>query len=120
MGMDIEEHVCLPAAFRLFDRMMLLLRGRVVYFGARGTQATDYFKAAPLPEGQMMTSLGEGANEAEWIVDITTQADRQERCALLLLSTSCAHVSMLSCAYLFAFCCLHASFILVLSLIALY
>ena len=27
---------CLRAAFRLFDRMMLLLRGRVVYFGDRG------------------------------------------------------------------------------------
>ena len=73
----------LPAAFRLFDRMMLLLRGRVVYFGARGEEATNYFKAVPLPEGQMMTSLGEGSNEAEWIVDITTQADRQERYILL-------------------------------------
>ena len=68
------------AAFRLFDRMMLLLRGRVVYFGPRGSDAVEYFKAAPLPEGQMMTSLAEGANEAEWIVDITTQADRQQRC----------------------------------------
>ena len=76
----------LPAAFRLFDRMMLLLRGRVVYFGARGAEATDYFKAVPLPEGHMMTSLAEGANEAEWIVDITTQADRQERCAPLPLT----------------------------------
>lgn len=76
------------AAFRLFDRMMLLLRGRVVYFGPRGSEAVEYFKAAPLPEGQMMTSLAEGANEAEWIVDITTQADRQQRCILLMLHAS--------------------------------
>ncbi len=60
--------------------MMLLLRGRVVYFGPRGSEAVEYFQAAPLPEGQMMTSLAQGANEAEWIVDITTQADRQQRC----------------------------------------
>ncbi|CAL8464553.1 g4088 [Coccomyxa elongata] len=72
-------HSPTPYAFRLFDRMMLLLRGRVVYFGPRGNEAVEYFKAAPLPEGQMMTSLAEGANEAEWIVDITTQADRQQR-----------------------------------------
>lgn len=72
-------HLSVSAAFRLFNRMMLLLRGRVVYFGPRGHEATDYFQGVPLPEGQMMTSLAEGANEAEWIVDITTQADRQER-----------------------------------------
>lgn len=88
--------MCVCAAFRLFDRMMLLLRGRVVYFGPRGNDAVEYFKAAPLPEGQMMTSLAEGANEAEWIVDITTQADRQQR----YITAGKAATSVLQCVLL--------------------
>ena len=38
----------------------------------------QYFKGLPLPEEHMM-ELEDGGNEAEWIVDITTQADRQNR-----------------------------------------
>ncbi len=38
------------AAFRLFDRMALLLRGRVVYFGERGAPY------APTPASTLSTS----------------------------------------------------------------
>ena len=89
---------------------MLLLSGRVVYFGEQGVlsccsciaahavstllagrdrmvevraghQAIEYFTALPtLGKGLVLESLKEGNNEAEWIVDLTTQADRQGRC----------------------------------------
>jgi ATP-binding cassette subfamily G (WHITE) protein 2 len=68
-------HSPTPYAFGLFDRLLLLLRGSPIYFGANGSQALDYFHSvAPHLEG-----VREGENEAEWIVDITTLADRQGR-----------------------------------------
>jgi ATP-binding cassette, subfamily G (WHITE), member 2 len=68
-------HSPTPYAFGLFDRLLLLLRGRVVYFGQNGSRALNFFHSAcPLLPG-----LKEGENEAEWIVDLTTQADRQGR-----------------------------------------
>ena len=33
----------------------------------------------------MLEALEEGNNEAEWLVDLTTQADRQGRCGILSL-----------------------------------
>ncbi len=51
---------------------------QVAYFGDRGQEAIEYFQHHnPLAE-----TMGEGANEAEWIVDITTEADRHNRRAL--------------------------------------
>ena len=49
----------------------------------------------------MLEALKQGNNEAEWIVDLTTQADRQGRCwtpACILASDRCASspVQMLS------------------------
>lgn len=68
-------HSPTPYAFSLFDRLMLLLRGNVVYFGQNGPQALNFFhNSCPAVPG-----LKEGENEAEWIVDLTTQADRQGR-----------------------------------------
>lgn len=59
--------------FNLFDRSMMLLKGKVVYFGENGGQVLDYFQnQCPTVEG-----LKEGENPAEWIVDLTTLADRQ-------------------------------------------
>ena len=67
-----------------------------------GQQAVEYFSSLPtgLIEGaQEAQPLQEGSNEAEWIVDITTQADRQGRHApagLLHLHAlaSCPHLQM--------------------------
>ena len=50
-----------------------------------GQQAVEYFSSLPvgaLEGAQEAQPLQEGSNEAEWIVDITTQADRQGRYAL--------------------------------------
>ena len=65
-------HSPTPYAFALFDRLLLLLRGQVAYFGPSGQPAIDYFHAS-VPN---VASFNEGENEAEWIVDLTTQADR--------------------------------------------
>eukprot|EP00884_Botryococcus_braunii_P006506 jgi/Botrbrau1/15857/Bobra.40_1s0041.1 len=68
-------HSPTPYAFRLFDTLMLLLRGHVVYFGERGEAAIDYFRSLQ----SQIDVRDDLDNEAEWIVDITTQADRQSR-----------------------------------------
>lgn len=70
-------HSPTPYTFGLFDRMMLLLRGRVVYFGPNGAAALQYFQAlCPCLDGLDQDGKKQGA---EWIVDLTTTADRQGR-----------------------------------------
>ena len=55
-----------------------------------GHQAIEYFSSLPsknitgIDEAE---PLKEGSNEAEWIVDVTTQADRQGRQAPHLMTT---------------------------------
>ncbi|EFN51572.1 hypothetical protein CHLNCDRAFT_140061 [Chlorella variabilis] len=68
-------HSPTPYCFNLFDRLMLLLRGSVVYFGPNGKLAIEYFHT----RCPSIAGIKEGENEAEWIVDLTTQADRQGR-----------------------------------------
>ena len=68
-------HSPTPYCFSLFDRLLLLLRGEVVYFGQCGTPALDYFHSI-VPQS---AKAKVGENEAEWIVDLTTQADRQNK-----------------------------------------
>lgn len=67
-------HSPTPFAFSLFDRVMLLLRGEVVYFGRNGQQAIDYVLSAA---GDVSTTvLFNEKNPAEWITDVTVVADR--------------------------------------------
>ena len=85
-------HSPTPYCFNLFDRLMILLRGKVVYAGENGHAAVEYFERA-FPEvprfsanGRTTGKGGEPAdpnssttvfhNRAEWIVDVTTKADR--------------------------------------------
>ncbi|KAK9815892.1 hypothetical protein WJX72_011513 [[Myrmecia] bisecta] len=68
-------HSPTPTAFRLFDRMIILLRGRMVYFGEAGMHAMEYF-ALKFPDIKPFDA-SRGENEAEWLVDTTTRADRQ-------------------------------------------
>ncbi|PSC74385.1 P-loop containing nucleoside triphosphate hydrolase isoform B [Micractinium conductrix] len=70
-------HSPTPYTFNLFDRLLLLLRGNVVYFGPNGKLALEYFHT----QCPSVPGLKEGENEAEWLVDLTTQADRQGRAA---------------------------------------
>jgi len=65
-------HSPTPYAFSLFDRLIMLVRGEVVYFGDRGA-ANSYFEAiAPEFVGTTMSS----GNEAEWLTDVIVKADR--------------------------------------------
>ena len=66
-------HSPTPYTFGLFDRLLLILRGQVVYFGRCGSPAIDYFHST----APNLAAYNAGENEAEWIVDLTTQADRQ-------------------------------------------
>ena len=70
-------HSPTATAFALFDSLMMLTRGRTVYFGPRGQAAIEYALAS-WPHG------GKGnpeANGAEWLVDLITGADREGRAA---------------------------------------
>ena len=70
-GITICATIHSPTAytFSLFDRLLLLLRGRVVYFGPNGSAAVDFFQKR-LPE---LEGVPDGGNPAEWIVDVTTK-----------------------------------------------
>lgn len=70
-------HSPTPYAFGLFDRLLLLLRGSPIYFGQNGSVVLDYFHT--VAPSSNVSGLKEGENEAEWIVDVTTLADRQNR-----------------------------------------
>ncbi|KAF6250828.1 P-loop containing nucleoside triphosphate hydrolase protein [Scenedesmus sp. NREL 46B-D3] len=72
-------------SFSLFDSLMMLVRGRAVYFGKPGNAAVDYVRAlhgAPgiaLTQQQLDSSSAWAHNAAEWMVDVFTQADREGR-----------------------------------------
>jgi hypothetical protein len=61
--------------FSLFDSVMMLVRGQCVYFGSNGAPMTRFVHSA-YPEVKAMTP---GYNEAEWLVDMVTEADRQNQ-----------------------------------------
>ena len=62
-------------AFGLFDSLMMLTRGKVVYFGKREGAAVQYALASWPHDGG-----GEKIkNEAEWLVELITKADRDGR-----------------------------------------
>lgn len=80
-------------AFTLFDSLMLLIRGRVVYFGPTGPTATSYVKSLPGLEslGHKLAISKSASNQnlvdadaaerhpAEWMMDCFTRADREKR-----------------------------------------
>ncbi|KAK9904972.1 hypothetical protein WJX75_006687 [Coccomyxa subellipsoidea] len=68
-------HSPTPSCFRLFDCMMILLRGKVVYAGPNGLSAIHFFEATN-PSVPHYGQQGVADNQAEWIVDLTTKAER--------------------------------------------
>lgn len=69
-------HSPTPRTFELFDRVLILQRGRIVYFGDNGDSAQQYFTSSPYFQ---VRPARQTEATAEWIVDITTWADRQGR-----------------------------------------
>ncbi|KXZ47828.1 hypothetical protein GPECTOR_32g440 [Gonium pectorale] len=57
--------------FSLFDSLMLLVKGRVVYFGPRGHSAIDFARSACPNVKEFLP----GYNDAEYLVDLITEAD---------------------------------------------
>ena len=75
-GITVAATIHSPTAytFNLFDRLMILLRGKVVYFGRQGPQAIEYLRAAT---STLATTVEYDATSgAEWITDVTVVADR--------------------------------------------
>eukprot|EP00210_Caulerpa_lentillifera_P004876 g4654.t1 len=66
-------HSPTPYAFNLFDTLMLLNRGKTIYYGPREA-AVGYFSSLP-----DQPSLSEEISEAEWITNIVVSAGRQEK-----------------------------------------
>jgi ATP-binding cassette subfamily G (WHITE) protein 2 len=64
-------------AFGLFESLMMLTRGRVVYFGPQGAAAIEYALASWPHDNKD----GHKVNGAEWLVDLITAADRDGRAA---------------------------------------
>ncbi|CAL5220797.1 g2870 [Coccomyxa viridis] len=67
-----------PQTFELFDKVIILLSGRIVYFGNNGLDPIDYFEKR-FPDLDKMPTSGDNANCAEWLLSITTKADRTGR-----------------------------------------
>ncbi|GFR47309.1 hypothetical protein Agub_g8996 [Astrephomene gubernaculifera] len=57
--------------FSLFDSLIMLVKGRVVYFGPRGHSAIEFVQSA-CPNVKEYTP---GYNDAEYLVDLVTEAD---------------------------------------------
>eukprot|EP00878_Enallax_costatus_P031984 GHUV01035066.1.p1 GENE.GHUV01035066.1~~GHUV01035066.1.p1 ORF type:complete len:213 (+),score=44.45 GHUV01035066.1:731-1369(+) len=94
-GVTIVATIHSPTAyaFSLFDSLMLLIRGRVVYFGPTGPTATNYVKSLPgletlghklaIHKSTSSQNLVEAdaaeLHPAEWMMDLFTRADREKR-----------------------------------------
>lgn len=67
-------HSPTPWAFSQLDRLLILLKGRVIYFGHNGEDAVKYFTTVTK---SIETNFDdERKSVAEWITDITVVADR--------------------------------------------
>jgi ABC-type multidrug transport system ATPase subunit len=77
-GVTIVATIHSPTAyaFSLFDSLMMLVRGRMVYFGPTGAPAVAFVQkdCAKLHSNDHAV-----LNEAEWLVDLFTEADRKGR-----------------------------------------
>lgn len=80
-GVTVVATIHSPTAytFSLFDSLMILLRGHVVYFGPNDSDAIDYVRG--LDGGGASPQYRPGLNDAEWLADFFTQADRDGRAA---------------------------------------
>ena len=77
-GVTIVATIHSPTAyaFSLFDSLMMLVKGRVVYFGPQGSPAIEYVKSSCPKLAKEEATI---YNDAEWLVDLFTEADREGR-----------------------------------------
>ena len=107
-GVTIVATIHSPTAyaFSLFDSSMLLIRGRVVYFGSTGPTATNYVKSLPgletlghklvMHKSTSSQNLVEAdaadLHPAEWMMDLFTRADREKRGAEFADAFDCSEL----------------------------
>jgi ABC-type multidrug transport system ATPase subunit len=72
-GMTVAASLHSPPShtFDLFDRILLLQRGRVVYFGDNGAPVMEYF-SANFPS---LRAMRRSEGVADWLLDVTTRAN---------------------------------------------
>ncbi|MEW5308615.1 MAG: hypothetical protein WDW38_000559 [Sanguina aurantia] len=61
--------------FSLFDKLMMMVRGRIVYFGKQGHSAIEFALAVAGDTKE----YSPGYNDAEYLVDLITEADHMGR-----------------------------------------
>ena len=70
-----------PYTFHLFKQLLLMVGGRIVYYGINGNQAVNYFmQSGLLPEG---TEPPEYYQQAEFIISFVTDAGNKGKRDLL-------------------------------------
>eukprot|EP00878_Enallax_costatus_P038518 GHUV01043803.1.p1 GENE.GHUV01043803.1~~GHUV01043803.1.p1 ORF type:complete len:308 (-),score=34.80 GHUV01043803.1:223-1146(-) len=74
-GTTIATTIHSPSSycFSLFDKLLILMSGKPVYFGEPGSAAISYFTGSC---GARQPRVGD--NLAEWMLETVTQADRSE------------------------------------------
>lgn len=79
-GTTIATTIHSPSSycFSLFDKLLILMSGQLIYFGEPESAAITYFKKSC---GARQPRVGD--NLAEWMLDAVTQADRHENKASL-------------------------------------
>ncbi|KAK9796982.1 hypothetical protein WJX73_006588 [Symbiochloris irregularis] len=75
----LDEPVTGLDSYASQEKVMLMLRGRVIYFGNNGQQVVDYFEGC-FPDVQPLGEDNTG-NEAEWLTSIACTADREKQAA---------------------------------------
>ncbi|KAL6759459.1 P-loop containing nucleoside triphosphate hydrolase protein [Haematococcus lacustris] len=85
--------------FNLFDRLIMLVKGKVVYFGP--THGGLEFANSALTG---VKEMSEGYNEAEFLVDYVTEADRQGKGEALAEHYTNSELHMKNCVQLAALC----------------
>lgn len=74
-GTTIATTIHSPSSycFGLFNKLLILISGRLVYFGDTGSVALSYFTGSC---GARQPQVGD--NLAEWMLEVVTQADRND------------------------------------------
>eukprot|EP00884_Botryococcus_braunii_P007530 jgi/Botrbrau1/16779/Bobra.150_2s0014.1 len=75
-------HSPTPACFCLFDRLLLLVRGRVAYLGKPGEEAVMYFEETA-PEKLKLVLPELTVSQPEWLSGLLTSADKSSRGTVL-------------------------------------
>jgi len=87
-GITVCATIHSPTAntFKLFDSLLMLMRGRPIYFGPLGKPAMDYFTGVGKALGSKRFETGD--NPAEWLVGMTTSAN-EDMDKITRLADSC-------------------------------